>query len=148
MRVRHPEPAESGRIADLAGQLGYPVDEGLIRKRLERLLADPAHCVLVAAESDGTLLGWIHAGESCPLEYGPRCEIFGLVVSDTARGHGIGRTLVDAVSHWAMGRSLPEVAVRSNAARTESHPFYLQLGFTRIKTQHVYRLPLPALPSH
>jgi hypothetical protein len=27
-------------------------------------------------------------------------------------------------------------------AREESHPFYQQLGYVRIKTQHVYRKPL------
>jgi GNAT superfamily N-acetyltransferase len=85
------------------------------------------------------MLAWIHAGESCPLEYGLRCEIFGLVVTTRAQGRGLGRAMVEAVARWAREHGLPELAVRSNAARTGSHPFYQHLGFTRIKTQHVYR---------
>lgn len=146
MHIRAPRPADTGDIARLAGELGYPVDAGAIRGRLDRLLADTRHCVLVAVE-DGVTLAWIHAGESCPLESGPRCEIFGLVVSARAQGIGVGRALVDAVARWARDQGLPELAVRSNAARTGSHPFYEQLGFTRVKTQHVYRLPLAPRPA-
>ncbi len=142
MEIRTARADEAAPIAQLAGQLGYPVAPEAIRERLTRLLVDPVHCVLVAAEPDGTLLGWIHAAESCPLEYGPRAEILGLVVDDTARRRGIGRQLVDAVEAWAAGRRLPELAVRSNARRSESHPFYARLGFTRLKTQHVYRRPI------
>jgi hypothetical protein len=31
------------------------------------------------------------------------------------------------------------MAVRSNVARAESHPFYERLGYVRTKTQHAYR---------
>ena len=43
----------------------------------------------------------------------------------------------------ADARGLPEVSVRSNVVREESHPFYERLGYTRAKTQHVYRKALP-----
>ena len=36
-------------------------------------------------------------------------------------------------------RGLGVIAVRSNVARTESHPFYERLGYVRTKTQHAYR---------
>ena len=142
MQVRSARPDEAVPIARLAGQLGYPADPEPLRQRLTRLLSDPAHCVMVADDPDGSLLGWIHAAETCPLESGPRGEILGLVVDEGARGTGIGRALVEAVASWAAGRDLPELAVRSNAARVESHHFYARLGFTRIKTQHVYRRPI------
>jgi GNAT superfamily N-acetyltransferase len=73
------------------------------------------------------------------LESGRCGEIAGLVVAADQRGHGIGRRLVEWVEHWTRERGLKQVSVRSNAARTESHPFYERLGFARVKTQHAYR---------
>jgi len=39
----------------------------------------------------------------------------------------------------ATGQGLGDIAVRSNVARIESHPFYDRLGYRRVKTQHAYR---------
>ena len=68
-----------------------------------------------------------------------RGEIVGLVVDAAHRGRGVGRRLVAEVEAWAAARGLEVVTVRSNVARTESHPFYERLGYARTKTQHAYR---------
>jgi GNAT superfamily N-acetyltransferase len=62
----------------------------------------------------------------------------GLVIDAGARRQGLGRELVEVAERWAASRGLPSLTVRSNAARELSHPFYLALGYTRDKTQHVY----------
>jgi GNAT superfamily N-acetyltransferase len=64
------------------------------------------------------------------------------VVDTDHRGLGIGRRLVEALEAWAADRGLPEIAVRSNILRIESHPFYDRLGYRRAKTQHSYRKEL------
>jgi GNAT superfamily N-acetyltransferase len=92
----------------------------------------------------GQVVRWIHGAEHVLVESGARCEILGLVVDETARRGGIGRQLVDAVERWALARGLPEVSVRSAVSRAESHPFYEQLGYERVKSQHVYRKRLGA----
>jgi GNAT superfamily N-acetyltransferase len=84
-------------------------------------------------------MGWVHATELDILESGRSCEIVGLVVGRDYGGQGIGRRLVDLVEQWAIEHRLKEVSVRSNATRTESHPFYERVGFVRVKTQHAYR---------
>jgi GNAT superfamily N-acetyltransferase len=61
------------------------------------------------------------------------------VVAADQRGHGMGRRLVDWIEQWAFERELKQVSVRSNVARTESHPFHERLGYARAKTQHAYR---------
>jgi hypothetical protein len=43
------------------------------------------------------------------------------------------------VEEWAREREIDEGGVRSNVVRTDSHPFYERLGYTRVKTQHAYR---------
>jgi GNAT superfamily N-acetyltransferase len=137
--VRRATVADAFRIAELSRVLGYPADAGVIAGRLERLLALEHELVLVAASAGAGAAGWVHAAEQETLESGHRCEIVGLVVDAAHRGQGVGRRLVAAVEAWAAARGLELVTVRSNVARTESHPFYERLGYLRTKTQHTYR---------
>ena len=137
--IRKAKVSDADRLAELSEMLGYPVEPEAIRRRLERLSAKPDHVVLVAEVSPHLVVGWIHAAEHDILEVGNFCEILGLVVAADQRGGGVGRRLLEQAEHWALGRGLEEVSVRSNITRTESHPFYERLGFVRAKTQHAYR---------
>lgn len=137
--IRKADATDAARLAELGSVLGYPVEPDVIKRRLERLLTRAEHVVLVAESPQGGVVGWTHAAEQDILESGRCGEILGLVVAADQRGHGIGRCLVEWVEHWACERGLKQVSVRSNAARTESHPFYERLGFARVKTQHAYR---------
>lgn len=139
MRVRPAVPGDAAAVARLSGQLGYPVAAQALATRLQGLLASEGQAVYVAADPQGEVVGWIHGAEQVLVESGTRCEILGLVVDEAARRGGIGRQLVEAVERWALGRGLPEVSVRSAVSRAESHPFYEQLGYNRVKSQHVYR---------
>ena len=140
--VRRACAADAPRLAALSGELGYPASAEEIAERLARLSGREADVVLVAESATGEVIGWLHGAEQDLLESGRRCEILGLVVGDAVRGQGIGRRLVEAVEGWAVGRGLDRMTVRSNVARTSSHPFYERLGYTRSKTQHAYRKAL------
>jgi GNAT superfamily N-acetyltransferase len=94
--------------------------------------------VAVAATGED-LLGCMHVEHRLSLAEGERAEIMGLVVDPRARGRGLGRDLVNSAESWARARGLSAVTVRSNVARELSHPFYEALGYSREKTQHVYR---------
>ena len=139
LTIRKGKPSDAARLAELSEMLGYAVEPEAIRRRLERLSVKPDHAVLVAEISSALVVGWIHAAEHDILEVGSFCEILGLVVAVDQRGEGVGQRLVEQVEHWALGRGLGEVSVRSNVTRSESHPFYERLGFVRVKTQHAYR---------
>ncbi len=136
--VRPAAVADAPEIAALSGALGYAAGAEEVARRLERILARSDHVVLVAT-ADERVVGWLHAAVLEILEYGTRCDILGLVVDADCRRAGVGRRLVAAVEAWAMDRGLDQIAVRSNIARTGSHPFYERLGYTRTKTQHAYR---------
>lgn len=133
---------DAAEIARLSAQLGYPAAVGDIESRLRKLLASPSHAVLVAANADGRLDGFVAVEHRLIIEYGERGELAALVVDAQARRGGVGRALVGAAERWAAERGLSEIAVRSNALRPESHPFYESIGYARTKTQHVYRKPL------
>lgn len=138
--VRAASASDAVRLAELSGQLGYPVAAETVASRLARLLAREDNAVLVAEiPPDGRVVGWVHGADQDLLESDRRCEILGLVVDEQCRGRGIGRRLVGAVEAWAAARGLEQIAVRSNVARAGSHPFYERLGYVRTKTQHAYR---------
>ncbi len=139
--IRRAETGDAGAIAALNRVLGRTDGVEEIRGSLARLRASDRDVVLIAVSLQGAALGWIHAGEREVLGSGRRCEILGLVVGEEARGRGVGRRLVAGVEEWATTRGLSTVVVRSNTLRADSHPFYERLGYTRTKTQHVYRKP-------
>ncbi|HMG06356.1 MAG TPA: GNAT family N-acetyltransferase [Chthoniobacterales bacterium] len=139
MTIRSANADDAERLAELSEVLGYPVEPGVIRRTLERLLAKPDHVVFVAEVPPPLVAGWIHAAEQDILEVGRSGEILGLVVAPDRRGEGIGRRLVERVERWAAERGLERVSVRSNVTRVESHPFYERNGYVRVKTQHAYR---------
>jgi GNAT superfamily N-acetyltransferase len=139
--VRKAQLADANRIAELSGTLGYPLSGQTMEQRLARVLKLETHCVFVA-ESNGEIVGWSHGVEQEMLELERRCEIWGLVVGENERGRGIGRRLIEAIEKWARDRGLKDMSVRSNVIRSESHPFYERIGYTRYKTQHAYRKQL------
>jgi GNAT superfamily N-acetyltransferase len=138
VRVRRAAAADAARIAELSGDLGYPVEERLMSERLAHLSARGDTVVFVAVDGD-RVAGWIHGAEHELLEVGRLCEILGLVVDASARRGGAGRALMAAVEEWAASRGVPQMSVRSSIVRVESHPFYERLGYRRVKTQHSYR---------
>src|SRR6478736_1596815 len=144
LKIRKASAGDAPAIAQLSGQLGYPVEADVMRERLERFLQLEEQVVFVAETTE--VVGWIHGAENELLEVGRHAEIWGLVVADGQRGKGVGRQLIDAVEQWTRSRGLDEISVKSNVILPESHPFYERLGFTRYKTQHAYRKRL-ALPE-
>jgi GNAT superfamily N-acetyltransferase len=135
--LRNARVDDAAEIARLADELGYPATAMEITARLALLLPQTHHHVMVA-EADGALLGWIAVERRLTLESGERIEIVGLVVSTAIKRGGIGRALVTDAERWALGQGFDSITVRSNVARTESHPFYERLGYVRRKTQHAY----------
>ena len=91
------------------------------------------------AEAGDRVVGWIHVQATYLLECDARAEIWGLVVSETARGSGVGRRLVEAAEEWAAMLGLAVMALRSNQLRTGARGFYEHLGYTVTKTQNAFR---------
>jgi GNAT superfamily N-acetyltransferase len=136
--VRRARVADAEQIARLLVQFGHPVALHDLRLRIEALLATASQYVAVAQGQGLELSGWIQMERRLVLAAGDRAEIVGLVVDAAARRCGIGRLLVNAAQEWARTQGVAEIIVRSNVARDVSHQFYLGLGYSRLKTQHVY----------
>ena len=131
------EPSDVEVVTRLGLQLGYPVDEVAVARRLERYGGLDTH-LLIVAERDGALVGWAHVLERALLQEPRHAEIGGLVVDEAARGSGVGRALLDAIDAWAARRGYHGLWLHSRVERPEAHSFYPALGFARIKTSHIY----------
>jgi GNAT superfamily N-acetyltransferase len=139
--VRAARPGDAAALADLSGQLGYPMTPEEAAERLAAVANHPDHALLVA-EVEGRIAGWIQVSESRVFETPSQAEIAGLVVDEAARGRGIGRRLAAAAEHWARARGCRALRVRTNVVRERAHAFYRREGFGEIKTQKVLEKPL------
>ena len=138
LSIRAMRPEDAAPVAALTTQLGYPANEGAIRRRID-LIKDRTDARLFVAAQGDAVVGWLHVQAICSLENDPRGEIWGLVVSESARGTGIGRRLIEAAEEWAIVRGLRVMSLRSNQLRTEAHKFYEHLGYKVAKTQSAFR---------
>ena len=108
-----------------------------MRARLTHLGDREDHLVLVA-EADARVVGWVHATVMEYIEVDAFAVIGGLVVDASHRHLGIGRRLVGQVEEWARQRGCSIVRLWSSTARAAAHAFYERLGYTNIKTQYSF----------
>jgi GNAT superfamily N-acetyltransferase len=140
--VRQMQAEDAVPVADLTSQLGYPATEFEIRRRYDRIKDRWDARLLVAQDGERRVVGWIHVQATYLLEADPRAEIWGLVVSESARGKGAGRALVEAAEDWAARLGLDVMAVHSNVVRDRARGFYEHLGYNVTKTQNAFRKSL------
>jgi len=137
-RIRSARASDAPRLAELAGELGYPTTTQEMKARLATLRPSSAHAVFVA-ETAGGAIGWVHVSRNYLLDVPVRAEINGLIVSSAARSQGAGKLLMQAAEAWARKRKCTGINVRSNVIRERAHAFYLREGYEHYKTQKAFR---------
>jgi ribosomal protein S18 acetylase RimI-like enzyme len=105
--------------------------EATIREVAGRLLEDERTEFLLACDEGGTAVG------VCQLRYRPSvwtgsddCWLEDLFVSDSARGGGHGRALVEAAFESARERGCRRIELDVNEQNEDALRFYESLGFT------------------
>lgn len=130
MRIRPAHHADATAVNELLEQLGYPQDgPATTAHRVHTWTEDPASAVYVA-EAGNDLLGLI-AVHVCPFleRDGSWGRIVALVVSDRARGRGVGSELVAAAESFAATRGCVRMEVTSADRRHDAHAFYRHCGY-------------------
>ena len=135
--VREMRLEDAGDVAELSGELGYPVSPPDMAQRIHAQLQLPDHVTYLACVND-RVLGWIDVGVTHHLQADPYAEIGGFVVSGEVRSLGIGKQLLARAEQWAAERGLRRVLVRSQIARDRAHRFYLREGYKQTKTSAVF----------
>jgi GNAT superfamily N-acetyltransferase len=141
VKIRRMRRGDAARIAELSGQLGYPVTVSAIVERMKRLKPASQQAVFVA-EMAGGVVGWMHVTASRLLEVEQRAEVNGLVVDETVRSQGAGRLLLEEAERWAKQHGCKSMSVRSNVIREQAHRFYERYGYEHYKTQKAFRKKL------
>lgn len=125
LKVRQAELGDSAALAALFTELGFPASEPEISARLAR--TDDIGLVAVL---DGHVVGVITTNVMPVLHRpGPVGRISALVVTQSHRSLGIGRTLVAHAEALLASCGCGLVEVTSNFRLEQAHEFYKSLGY-------------------
>ena len=115
-------------------EMGYdfPLEE--TARRLA-LLTQRASDRVFIAETDGAVVGYIHAADYELLYAPPYKNVLGIAVARAYQRRGIGRLLLQAVEQWARQTGAQGVRLCSGESRRGAHAFYERCGYTRVKRQ-------------
>lgn len=127
--IREATERDASVLAPLLGELGYPVDIADLEPRIRRMLRRDDQKILIAENGSGAL-GLLALHVFPVLAYDrDLAMIMALVVTERARGLGVGRQLVDRAA--VLGKSLgaSRLMVTTHVRRADAHTFYERLGF-------------------
>jgi GNAT superfamily N-acetyltransferase len=118
-------------IAALLGQLGYPAGADRVRARMTRLLgAGGATDEVFVASRDDEPVGMLSVHRFDGLhDDAPVALITALIVSENARGQGVGLRLVDRAVDTARRWGCTRLLVTTHVRRADAHAFYERIGF-------------------
>jgi len=127
--IRSAKAEDSPQIAALLGQLGYPSESEIVRKKISLLSSGGADRIWIA-EFQGKVVGLL-AFHLTPLLHvsGSLGRITAVVVDERFRGKGTGRQLIETAERWAWERDCTRIEVTSGEQRTQAHQFYQDLGY-------------------
>ena len=111
------------------------------RKRLERILADPAVTLLVAREGDhivGTATVIVYT-----TPFWIKARLDEVVVDQSSRGKGVGEALVNAclAAGRERGAQVAELQSGRGPARVVANRLYRRMGF-ELRDSNLYRITL------
>jgi ribosomal protein S18 acetylase RimI-like enzyme len=129
--IRRAEMSDAAALAELMGELGYPTRKADMEMRLDAISKEPHYRTFVAV-IEGKVRGMV--GTCCLYSHehnnlGGR--IIALVVSQQARGRGVGRELVRAAENDFVDRNVRRVALNTRLEREDAHRFYERLGYEK-----------------
>jgi len=130
--VRPATEADLPVMMRLCEELGRPHAEpanACVTNVYREHLADPAHLVLIA-ELGGQVVGLAACTFRSRLNWPTReLWIADLIVTESARGHGVGRAIMNQVLTRARQAGCHRIALESGHQRRIAHQFYQSLGF-------------------
>jgi GNAT superfamily N-acetyltransferase len=125
VQVRHAAADDLPRLAALLGELGYPASPEDLERRLARL---DGEAFVAAAHGEPLGLATLQILHVLQRD-APAARLTALVVREDARGRGVARALVDAVSAAARHAGCDHLHVTTANHRADAHAAYRALGF-------------------
>lgn len=138
MKLRYASEKDIPQIAELMNELGYQTDAEIIKGRLVKIRQRNGR-VIVAVDTNGEVVGCVHAFIDLRLAEGEIGEIVSLVVKKELRGKGIGTKLLHKSRQWIQESGCEKVRIRANTVREDAHQFYIDQDFEEIKMQKIFQ---------
>lgn len=110
----------------------YPLEDTI--RRMSLILPDDTHRIFVA-ESEGEVLGYVHAHNYEIIFLEPYKDIMSIAVSSEYKRNGIGRALLTEVEKWAKDTGAVGIMLVSGESRVKAHEFYRGCGYVSHKKQ-------------
>ena len=132
---------DATEVARLASELGYSATPTEIAERIAHQTKVPGRAVFVACDGE-QIAGYIDLSTEMHLHATPKARIDGLVVSESARGKGVGALLCRHAEEWARQQGLKTMMLTSRSTRERAHAFYERDGYRRTKTSYLFEKDL------
>ena len=133
--IRKYNDSDLGDLVGLMAQLGYHHTERSLSENICAVQESGGE--IFVADSMGKVHGCICAILDIRLAAGINGEIVSLVVDNSVRGQGVGKSLVAKAESWLMQKT-NSLRVRANSVRSDAHDFYQSLGYSLSKTQSIF----------
>ncbi|MBB3345242.1 MULTISPECIES: GNAT family N-acetyltransferase [unclassified Luteimonas] len=138
--LRSASAIDADDVAALLSELGYPCGVDDARERILAVTANDRQA-LVVARSGGRVCGLVALDFMYYLPLGTTtCRITALVVTDTAKGQGLGRQLLKEAERRARFAGAARLELTSGSQRTDAHAFYRACGFSDGTLRFIKRL--------
>ena len=139
--------ADAGRVAPLFDAYrqfyGLPSDLTLCRQYLAERLARDESVVLLAADADGTTLGFVQMYPTFSSLRAARVFVlYDLFVDPAARQRGLGRRLMEAAAEEARRRGAVSLVLSTAKTNHPAQRLYESLGWLRDEEFYEYNLKL------
>jgi GNAT superfamily N-acetyltransferase len=139
--IRQATLSDALAIGRLLTQLGYPVSETFVRRKLAHLLNDKDEDLLVGIAHDQQVIGFLamHCVPQIGVE-GSFARISYLCVDENAQSKGVGKELESAACRFAVARGCDRIELHCHFRRTDAHRFYAGRGYTEFPKFFVKKL--------
>jgi GNAT superfamily N-acetyltransferase len=151
--VRMARPGDWPAVAGLLVELGRGVADGIADDPTHRLqfvghIRQIDHVTLVAERGEGPLMGMIDMEYHQRLgDHRPQAKVNDLVVTDGARGEGVGRALLSRAEELAGKRGCFRMTLVTAAWREATIAFYEREGWDRYGAWFVKPLAADVTPG-
>jgi len=139
--IRAMAPTDISAARLLLAQLGYELDTNEVERRYNAVIERGEHAVFVA-EENGRIIGFLHLYERPAFDKPPEVIVQAIVIDQSLRRTGIGKTIMRMAERWALERGYSSIALTSNISRSVAHSFYNRLGYKIEATSHLLRKQL------
>lgn len=137
MMVRSATISDFPALYELAGLLHEKqIDEVDLRQQVERILAEKNRTILVAEDENGVVVGALVLNLVYKLSKN-ECRLDEVIVSEAARGKGVGKALLAAADAWAWQYGADTIEFTSRPTREAANALYQSTGY-ELRQTNVY----------